>query len=117
MTIIAAGRDAVRFRAALEIAAAQVALGRPARLFLQGEAVAMLGRGPAAADDALYLAAGLPTLAQLLDEALALGVECIACQTGLTLAQLSAETLPAGVAVGGLVSMLADAGDDQLLMA
>ncbi len=109
LTIIVAGGDPARLRSALEVAAAQAALDRPARLFLQGDAAILLR-----SDD---VRAGLPSLRQMLDEALALGVEVTVCQSGLALGGMTAAELPAGVETGGLVELMASAGDDQLLMA
>ncbi|HRE36668.1 MAG TPA: hypothetical protein PK217_16500, partial [Sphingopyxis terrae] len=42
LSIIVASCDGARFYAALETGIAAAALGRPARLFLQGEAAALL---------------------------------------------------------------------------
>ncbi|HEV2746177.1 MAG TPA: DsrE family protein [Allosphingosinicella sp.] len=117
LTIIVAGADPARLHAALSLAAAQAALDRPARIFLQGDAVGLLRQPLAAPDDARHSAAGLPTLAELLHEAAALGVTVTACQSGLALAGLQSTDLPDGVATGGLVELLATGGDDQLLLA
>lgn len=117
VTIVVAGADPARLHAALSLAAAHAALERPARLFLQAEAVTLLRTPVEAPDDRRYSQAGLPTLGQLLGEAAALGVEVVACQSGLALAGMSAADLPAGIETGGLVEMLARNGDDQLLMA
>ena len=116
LTIIVAGADPERFRAVLAVAAAQAALERPARLFLQGDAVPLLRRPIASADDERMRAGGLPTLAQALEETLALGATIIACQSGLALAAMSAAELPDGVEAGGLVGLMADVGDDQLVI-
>ncbi len=102
LTIIVATGDAARFQAALEVAAANAALGRRTRLFLQSEAVQLLR----SVDDQ-----------HLLGEAIALGATVTACQSGLALAGMSAEALPEGVDTGGLVELLSSRGDDQLLMA
>ena len=59
---------------------------------------------------------GVPTLGELLDEALAIGVEIIVCQSGLAVAGISAETLN-GIATGGLIELLSTLDGDQLLMA
>ncbi|HEY1145345.1 MAG TPA: DsrE family protein [Allosphingosinicella sp.] len=117
LTIIVATADPARFHAALSLAAAQAALERPARIFLQAEAVALLRQPVAMPDDARYSAAGMPRLGELLDEAMALGVTVTACQTGLALAGMQAEQLPAGVETGGLVGLLAQTEDDRLLIA
>lgn len=117
LTIIVATADPARLHAALSLAAAQAALDRPARLFLQNEAVALLKQPIAAPQDARYSAAGVPTLAQLLGEAAALGVVVTACQTGLVLAGITAADLPDGIETGGLVELLARSGDSQVVMA
>lgn len=116
LTIIVSGTDPARFRAGLEAAAAWAALDRPARLFLQGEAVRVLRQPVEAPADAEHRASGLPTLAELLEEAQALGVSLIACQTGGGLAGVTINDLDEGVEAGGLVSLLADAAEDQLVI-
>lgn len=117
LSIVVAGEDSARLHAALSVAAAWAALDRPARIFLQAESVALL-RMPPGEQDRQRGEAGIPALAELLEEGLALGVTVIACQSGLALAGLSAEDLPTGVDVGGLVDFLAGSRpDDQLMMA
>ena len=116
LTIIVAGADEERFRSALEVAAANAALDRTTRVFLQGAAASLLQ--PLAAEvekpkDVL----GVPTLAQLLEEALALGASVTVCQSGLALAGMRADQLPEGVETGGLVELLASGRNHQLLMA
>ncbi len=117
LNIVVAGEDPGRLHAALSVAAAWAALGRPARIFLQAEAVALL-RAPPGEDDRRRREAGIPALADMLEECVALGASVTACQSGLALAGLSAEDLPAGVDTGGLVDFLAGSRtDDQLMMA
>lgn len=116
LTIIVLTADPARFHGALSVAAAHAALDRPARLFLQADAVALLGSALASPDDGRFAQAGLPTLAQMMDEAMALGVHIIACQSGLALAGIDASTLGEGVEIGGLVGTLADA-DDHIALA
>ncbi len=108
--MIVATDDAKRFHAALEIAAASAALGRPTRLFLQAQAVSLVG-------NETYAPPGLPCAQEMLSEAIALGVRISACQSGLSLARLEAGALPEAVETEGLVSFLAAGKDDQLLMA
>lgn len=115
LTIIMTGSDPERLRDALQVAAAWAALDRPARLFLQGDAVRMVAPPLTAASDERHRSSGQPTLAQLFEEAHALGVDCTACQGSLGLAGTAANALPEGIDVGGLVSLLADAEEDQLL--
>ena len=116
LTIIVAGADNERFHAALSLAAANAALGQRTRLFLQGEAVSLLA-APQRTPDEHYRKHGIPSCEELLDEALGIGVEVSACQSGLALAGLSADALPHRVGTGGLVELLASRGDDQLIMA
>ncbi|MFV0622716.1 DsrE family protein [Sphingomonas sp. ac-8] len=114
LTILVATADATRLRAALSTAAAAAALGGRVRLFLHEEAVPLL------ADlddpDAAWLAtAGLPDRAMLLAMVRESGVELLVCQSGLALAGLAMDALPADTQAGGLVSLLATLGEDRLL--
>jgi len=115
LTIILAMPDAGRWRAALTLAAAQAALGGRTRVFLQGEAVVLLDRMEDG-EDARHRALGLPMIAELFDDALALGVEIIACQSGLLLAGLEASQLDRRIAFGGPVSVLQTIGEDRLTL-
>ena len=112
LSIVVSGTDPSRLHAALSMAAAWAALERPARIFLQAEAAGLLARF----DDDVGKG-GQPSLRELLNESMALGVSVIACQTGLALSGLSADGLPEGVETGGLVGFLAERGEDQLMMA
>jgi len=103
-------------RSALEMAAAQAALNGRARLFAQGPAVAGLALPMHAPHDEDYVAAGLPTLHALFEEALGLGVETIACQSGMQLMGVHMLLLDPRIEVGGLVSLLQTLGEDRLLM-
>lgn len=115
ITIIVGRGDPGRLHAALSVAAAQAALGRSARLFLQADAVALVRDPINAPEDARYAAAGLPTLEDMLAEVTAMGVSITACQSGLALAGIDAGELPKGVETGGLIELLSSSGDDQLL--
>jgi predicted peroxiredoxin len=115
LTLILAAPDAPRFHAALSIAAASAAAGGATRLYLQDAAVGLLAQPFRSPDDDAHRAAGLPTLAQMLDEALGLGVKIIACQSGLAMALLSAEALDGRIEIGGLVGLFATLGDDRLV--
>lgn len=114
--IIVATADAERFRGALTIAAAAAALGSEARLFLQLDAVALLRKPVAAPQDAAHATAGLPVLATLLDDAMALGVRVTACQSGLALHGLQADALPPGIDAGGPVAFLQQTDDQARLL-
>ena len=101
-------------RAALELTAANAALGGRARVFCQGEAVAALAslRDP---HDPDHAACGLPTLDQMFEEAIGLGVEVIACQSGLLLMGVSADALDPRIGFAGPVSILQSLGEDRLV--
>ena len=118
LTIIVAAPDPERLRGALTLAAAQAALGGRARLFLQLDAVALLRAPIAAPRDAGHKAAGLPSLEELLAEALSLGVALSACQSGMSLAGLSLADLPLGTEVTGPIALLqAQTEADRLIFA
>ena len=116
LTIIVATADPDRFHAALEMAAANAALGERSRIFLQGGAAELL-RNASSPVDAERTRHGIPTARQLLDEARALGAEIFVCQSGLALCGLSADGLPEGVTTAGLIELLSTRGEDRLLMA
>jgi predicted peroxiredoxin len=109
LSIVVATSDTTRFLSALELAAANAALERPTRLFLQAQAV----RAIMSADEPVK---GMPSAEEMLGEAVALGVQVSACQTGLALAGLDASKLPEGIETEGLVSFLAARSDDHLLV-
>ncbi|MET0268877.1 MAG: peroxiredoxin [Sphingomonas sp.] len=115
LTILLAAADAERLRTALSLAAAQAALGGAAHVFCQNEAVALLRPPVAGERDAAHAAAGLPTLAALLGEALALGVTITACQSGLALTGTDARALDARIAFGGPIGVLQALGADRLV--
>jgi predicted peroxiredoxin len=117
LTIIVATADPERLHAALSVAAAHAALDRPTRMFLQGDAVALLRIPIGWAEDGRYSAAGLPTLGELVAEAAAIGVRITACQSGLALASLELSDLPPGIDAGGILELLTRHEADQLLMA
>lgn len=115
LTIIVVSADAVRLHGALSLAAASAAMGSPTRVHLHVEAVALLRAPIATTDDDRYAASGLPTLAQMLDEALGLGVAITACQSGLALAGLAADMLDPRVSVDGPIGVLGSVGEGRLL--
>lgn len=116
LTLIFAGPEPSRFHAALSVAAASAATGAKTRLYLHGDAVALIASSLVSPDDDRHRAAGLPTLAQMLGEALGLGVTLICCQTGLALAGITADALDPQMEVGGLVGLLATLGGDRLVV-
>lgn len=107
LLLVATTGDAERLRGGVTLAAAEAALGGSVRLFLQLDAVAVLRSPVAGPRDAAHAAAGLPSLAALLDDALALGVTITVCQSGLVLAGLTADALDPRIEIGGPVGVLA----------
>ena len=114
LTIVVATADRGRFRSAIGLAAAQAAMGGRARLFLDAAAVVLLVPRAALLEDAAHAEAGLPTLAELQETALVLGVTIIACQSGLALAGLTAGSIDPRVEYSGLTGLLAALGEDRL---
>ncbi|MBB6124321.1 DsrE family protein [Sphingobium subterraneum] len=109
--------DAERLRGGLVLAMAHGALGGEASLFLQLDAVRLLGPATDPPRDGDHRAAGLPSLADLIDEALGGGIAITVCQTGLALANLDAGGIDPRIAIGGAVSFLQGiGGDDRLLV-
>ena len=117
LNIIVAAGDGTRFYAALEMAMAAAALGKSVRLFLQGEAAALL-RAPVAHDgDAARRAAGQPGLAELVAEAAAMEIALFVCQSGMALTGVAASDLAPQARPSGLVSFLVGAeADDRLVV-
>lgn len=116
LNIIVAAADGQRFYAAIETAIAAAALGRPARIFLQGEAASLLRVPVTFAGDAAREAAGQPGLAAIIAEAAAMDVRLIVCQSGMALVGMTTSDLVPQVRAGGLVSFLADAAADDPLV-
>lgn len=98
--IIVADEDAVRFRIALTLAAAQTALGARARILLDSGAVALASAS-----------------SDLLETCFELEVEVTLCQSGLAEAGLDASSLDPRFSYGGMVGWLADLGEDRLVIA
>lgn len=116
LNIIVAAADGARLYAALEAAMASAALGRPGRIFLQGEAAALLRDPVSHPSDAARSAAGQPDLAWMVEEALAMEIALFVCQSGMALTGLASTDLVPHVRAGGLVSFLADVGSTDRLM-
>nr|WP_243451720.1 DsrE family protein [Sphingosinicella soli] len=115
LALVFAEVNHARLHGGLSLALAAAALGRPVRLFFQGEAVCALQIGRHWAGDKSYKAGGLPLLSDLLDHAIGLGLPMMACESGIHLCGLSAPNLIPGVETGGMVAFLADARNDELL--
>jgi predicted peroxiredoxin len=116
LLLIATTDDAERLRGALTLACSEMALGGTVRLFLQLDAVALLRPPITAPRDEAHAAEGLPVLTALLDNALALGVEVIACQSGLALAGMAVDALDPRIDMGGPVGVLAGHDGDERLV-
>src|SRR3546814_15450366 len=95
---------------------AAAALGRPVRIFLQGEAAALLSDPVCFAGDEARRAAGQRDLAWLVEEAVAMDVAHCVCQSGMELVGMAATELVTHARAAGRVSFLAccDA-DDRLI--
>lgn len=115
LALIFAEANHARLHGGLSLALAAAALGRPVRLFFQGEAVCALQAERHWAGDKSYKAGGLPRLSDLLDQAIGLGLPMMACESGIHLCGLSAPNLIPGIETGGMVAFLADARNDALL--
>lgn len=116
LTLLVATADAERLHAALTFAAAGAASGAAVKLHLHEGAVSLLAQPQAAPGDDVRAQAGLPTLTQLFDETMALGVAVSVCQSGLAMAGLDLRQLDARIEAQGPVGLLAGLGDDQLLV-
>lgn len=117
LNIIVAAAEGRRLYAALEAAMAAAALGRLVRIFLQGEAAALLRDPVAFAGDEPRRAAGQPDLARLVEEAIAMEIELFVCQSGMALVGMEATELLPQVRFAGLVSfMAAIEPDDRLIV-
>ncbi|MDO9368755.1 MAG: DsrE family protein [Sphingopyxis sp.] len=117
LNIIVAIADGRRLYAALEAGMAAAALGRPVRLFLQGEAAALLRDPVAFAGDAARRAAGQPDLAWMIVEAIAMEIELFVCQSGMALVGVVTTELVPHVKAAGLVSFMANiCAEDRLVV-
>lgn len=118
LLLIATTADAERLRGALTIACTEAALGGTVRLCLLLDAVALLREPVAAPRDDAHAQNGLPRLVALIDDALDLGVGIIACQSGLTLADIDAADLDPRITTGGPMTALAWASsEDRIVIA
>lgn len=116
LTIIVAGADPARFRAAMTLALTQSAIGGRVRVYAHETAVPMLARLPRDDDDSDTLAEnGLPDRLDLIAIALEADVAVIACQTGMAIAGLGIDDLVDGVEAGGLMGVMTTLGDDRLV--
>lgn len=115
LTILIVSADADRLHAGLTYAAAAAASGSAVRVHLHEGAVALLRPPLAAPADPARTNAGLPTLPQILDEALSLGVAITVCQSGLALAGITLDQLDPRLQAQGPVGVLTTLGEDRLI--
>lgn len=114
--LILAGSDDERFWAALSLAGALAAGDTPVRLFLSGSAAMLAAEDYDAPGDYQRSTAGVPTVAELIDSALELGVAIHACQTGMALLGLESDDLREDMVIDGLIAFLAGVDDDDRLL-
>lgn len=101
LLLIVTHAEGERFTAAIELAAAAAALGRPVELLLRGPAVNVFDQRDAAQ--------GLDLLREL-------GARISVCQTAMAKQGLAAADLPPGVEASGIVALLTGRADWQLLI-
>jgi predicted peroxiredoxin len=115
VAIIVTQQSVSAWRGALSIASATAAAGASARVHLHEAAVALIAKPLIDPLDREYSAAGLPTLAELFDTALALGVTLSACQSGLVLVGAAADTLDPRIVTDGLLNFLSSVKNERLI--
>jgi predicted peroxiredoxin len=114
--LISGGHERAHY--ALMTAAAAAAIGRRVTLFATNAGCRLLLDPTPLREDpreAALHAAGVATLAELLEAVDALGVRRIACEAGLRVEGLSGAALAPGVEVAGLVTFLAAAGEGPVV--
>ena len=110
LTILVATADAERLHAALTFAATAAAGGGSVRLHLHEGAVALLKSPLRSPNDTARAEAGLPTLKDIWDEALGLGVAVSLCQSGLALSGLRLDQLDPRLEAQGPAGLLSRCG-------
>lgn len=117
LALLLVSADPARLRAALTLARAEIALGSAASIFLQGEAAALLRPPIVDPRDPAWLAAGEPSLVQLLDETLDDGAAISLCQSGLAMAGIDASDLDSRIALTGPIAFLSEVRGETRLLA
>jgi len=115
LTIIVAMADEARFRSAAGLALSWQALGGRVTFFLDTDAVALIAPPIIGKRDARFVAIGMPTLHDLVEELFAVEIKVMLCQAGMAMADLSAEAMDPRLSYGGMVGLLADLGEDRLV--
>lgn len=116
LTILVATGDAERFHAALTFAAAAAASGGRVRVHLHEGAVALVRPPVAAPADGDRRLAGIPTLDEILEDCLGLGVTLSLCQSGLAMTGMALDELDDRFDAAGPVGVLTDSGEDRFLV-
>jgi len=116
LTLIILTADSLRFHGAITMAAAHAATGGKTRIHCHAPALPLLIPPHAAPTDAIHRKNGVPTLAQIIEDALSLGVSFTYCQTGLPLNGLVASQLMADCEASGPIALFGDLDDDRLIM-
>lgn len=112
--LISAGHERAHY--AFVLAAGAAALGRPVVLFATNEGCRALAAVlPDEAREVRVTAAGVGGLAELRDAARELGVRLIACEAGLRMAGIAANSLWAGIEVAGVATFLEAARGGQIV--
>jgi predicted peroxiredoxin len=114
LTLLVATGDPERFHAALTFAATAAAGGGSVRLHLHEGAVALLKPPLLSPNDAARAEAGLPTLKEIWEEALGLGVAVSLCQSGLALSGLRLDDLDPRLEAQGPAGLLSVCGGGGL---
>lgn len=94
LTVLVTRADGDNFSAALALACSNAALGGQTRLYCHGSAVTLLLPSPA------------------LTQAVEMDVKIVACQSGLAMHDMP---IPDFAEAGGMISLLADLGEDRLV--
>lgn len=116
LALIIADEAPERLRTALVTAAAHVALGGTARFFFQGASVKLLRAPLHDVDAERQSAAGLPTLSQLFEDGIGLGIRFAACQSSLPLWGLAVADCDPRVEWTGMIGFLATIEPGEQMM-
>lgn len=101
LLMIVSDVEGERFAAAMEVAAAAAALGRPVAILLRGPAVRALGQS--------HVAAAFDLLFEL-------GADIGICQTAMATHGMTAQDVPAGIEAHGMVHFLSGRPDWQIVL-
>lgn len=115
--ILLAGDDRNRAHVAFSLGLAALALGREVTVFAGGKSVRLFGKLRAKCyPEECPEAPGVLCLDKLIEESISLGAKLIACETGLVQTNLNEADLIEDVKIGGLVGLLAQLGENHLMV-